>query len=84
MSTGNRWTVVLGSGGELLAAHEGAATEDYDGLTPVEVVPCDDAALGRAVEAVNRAHESKIDSTWRELLTVAFRAAGDRPEGGER
>jgi hypothetical protein len=45
----------------------------------VEAVPCDDAAIERAIEAVNRAHESKIDSTWRELLTVAFRAAGDTP-----
>lgn len=43
----------------------------------VEAVPCDDAAIGRAIVAVNRAHESKIDATWRELLTVAFRAAGE-------
>jgi hypothetical protein len=50
MSSDNRWTVVLGSGGELLAAHEGAATEDYNGLTPVEVVPCDEAAIERVAQ----------------------------------
>lgn len=44
------------------------------------LVPTDDAAMERAIYAVNRAHESKIDSTWRELLTVAFRAAGETPD----
>jgi hypothetical protein len=41
------------------------------------LVPTDEAAMERAIKAVNVAHESKIDATWRDLLTVAFRAAGD-------
>lgn len=74
-----RWTMILDHEDRLVAAHEGAATEDYEGLLPVPVVPCNDAAIERAIHAVNVAHESKIDATWRELLTVAFRAAGETP-----
>lgn len=65
---------------------------DRTGITPAEqdrqliiaqevfagrLVPTDEAAMERAIMAVNRAHESKIDATWRDLLKVAFRAAGD-------
>lgn len=40
------------------------------------VVPCDDAAVERAAKAVNTFHESNIGASWRDLVTVAFRAAG--------
>lgn len=70
-----RWTVFVDADGEMAMREE----DDGSDHPSVPVVPCDDAAIKRAIEAVNRAHESKIDATWRELLTVAFRAAGETP-----
>jgi hypothetical protein len=46
------WTVVTGSAGELLSAHEGPplprTQENYSGLTPTPVLPCGHSELAAA------------------------------------
>ena len=53
---------------------------DWDGMDDpsVPVVPCDDAAIERAAEAVEDAMRAK-PLTPAEIIEIGFRAAGETP-----
>lgn len=59
---------------------EGPSSETWGtAAVAVPVVPCDDAAVARAVAMIEALPAADEGRTWREIVEIAFHAAADAP-----